>query len=121
MHNEGIAHRDIKPENILIDKTLNIKIADFGLAINKNISRSTDFVGTKVYMAPEIIERKPYDGVKADIFSVGVVLFAIVNAFMPFKNAKLSDKNYKMLVRGQKDKFFTGYEKVTGKQFSKDF
>ena len=72
-------------------------------------------------MAPEIIKEKPYDGTKADIFSVGVVLFALICGVMPFKDARKSDKNYKLLYRGDQDGFFAAFEALAKKRFSVEF
>ena len=62
MNSKGVVNRDIKLENILLDKNMNLKLADFGFATNKNIDRLTTFRGTQSYMAPEIRESKEYDG-----------------------------------------------------------
>lgn len=70
------AHRDIKLENILVDKkTLSLKLADFGFAAQKQVDCLSSYRGTFTYMAPEIKECKTYSGFKADMFSIGVVLF----------------------------------------------
>jgi len=63
MHqNKGVVHRDIKLENVLVDSDLNIKVADLGFATYKNIEALNTYMGTKGYMAPEILGRKTYNG-----------------------------------------------------------
>ena len=56
-----------------------------------------DYKGSRTYMAPEILERKMYDGRKADIFSLGVILFLTVLAKFPFREAKEEDGFYKLI------------------------
>jgi serine/threonine protein kinase len=91
MNTKNVVHRDIKLENILLDNQMNLKLADFGFATNKNINKLTTFRGTQSYMAPEIRESKEYDGRQTDIFSLGVVLFTIVVGYFPFSKAELTD------------------------------
>ena len=98
LHEKNIAHRDLKPENILLDANLTVKLADFGFATNHNIDALQDFCGTKSYMAPEILERKTYNGLKADIFALGVMLLVLVSGKTPFKKAKMSDINYQLII-----------------------
>jgi serine/threonine-protein kinase Chk2 len=89
-HERNIVHRDIKPENILvIDKELNVKIADFGLAkIIGEESFTTTLCGTPSYVAPEILEqsnRRRYTRA-VDIWSLGVVLYICLCGFPPFSD-----------------------------------
>lgn len=84
MHGSGVVHRDVKLENILIDDDFNIKLADFGFSSYKNINCLDSFVGTRTYLAPEVKANVVYDGRKADVFSAGVVLFALANGIFPF-------------------------------------
>ena len=96
LHNSGICHRDIKLNNILFDgENYNIKISDFGYSSYINDYQNLKYikVGTKYYMAPEISTNLPYDGIKADIFSLGVLLFNLVTCKFGFYEAKINSKN----------------------------
>ena len=91
-HRFNIAHRDLKPENILIDKDKNIKIADFGMAAwqarTKNGLLHT-VCGTPHYIAPEIIMGNEYDGRSSDVWSCGIILFALLAGYLPFDDVDL--------------------------------
>lgn len=78
MQSKNVVHRDLKLENILVDDQLNLKVADFGFATYKKITKLKSYRGTMTYMAPEIKEGKVYDGRQIDMFSTGVILFIIV-------------------------------------------
>jgi len=85
-HGNLIVHRDIKLENILIaDRDLTIKLTDFGLSnfINTNSKHKTA-CGSLEYCAPEIMEGDPYNPIKVDIWSMGVVLYCMVVGMMPW-------------------------------------
>lgn len=78
LHTNGVAHRDIRPECLLFDAIGTLKLGNFGLAHIQapgDSWRSKIFCGTKPYAAPEIMARKEYNPAKADIWSVGAVLF----------------------------------------------
>ncbi|XP_067416154.1 testis-specific serine/threonine-protein kinase 5-like [Emydura macquarii macquarii] len=86
-HNVGIVHRDLKCENILLDERGFIKLTDFGFANHyalKNSLMST-FCGSVAYTAPEILMCKKYNGELADLWSLGVILYAMVTGKLPFK------------------------------------
>ena len=87
IHDKDIAHRDLKLDNMLVDEFLNFKVADFGYANAKASKKLDTEVGTNGYIAPEIREKKPYDGKKADIFSTAVIFYAVVRGNFPFINA----------------------------------
>ena len=74
-HKKGICHRDIKAENIFLDSEFNVKIGDFGFSSFNSILEG-DY-GTRGYKAPEVTNDKEYDGIKADIYSLGVLLLNI--------------------------------------------
>jgi len=118
MHNLRCVHRDLKLENILVDDNLNLKIADFGFACYKSIDNLKSYRGTMTYMAPEIKEGKTYDGTQVDLFSVGVIVFIIVQGIFPFKEARKEEYFYNLLLTGQIETYF---EKVNGTGLSADF
>ncbi|EOA22250.1 hypothetical protein CARUB_v10002839mg [Capsella rubella] len=94
-HSRGVYHRDIKPENLLLDDNDNLKISDFGLSALADCKRQDGLLhttcGTPAYVAPEVINRKGYDGTKADIWSCGVVLFVLLAGYLPFHDSNLME------------------------------
>jgi 5'-AMP-activated protein kinase catalytic alpha subunit len=95
---KGAVHRNLKLENIFVDNNLNIKLFDFGYASINNIDRLKNQRGTLPYMAPEILEqKKAYDGIKADIFSCGVILFILMQGIFPFNQATSADPYYNQI------------------------
>ncbi len=84
MNSEGFSHLDIKADNILLDSLLTAKIGDLGCA-RPNVEGIDSLHGTYQYMSPEIRRRQfPYDGEKADVFSLAIVLFGMVMRNFPF-------------------------------------
>ena len=82
LHKNRIIYRDLKPENILLDKSGHVKLADFGLS--KKITDSTDtFCGTAEYIAPEILRHEKYS-FAVDWWSMGILLYDIINDGTPF-------------------------------------
>jgi serine/threonine protein kinase len=92
-HSRGVYHRDLKPENLLLDEGSNLKISDFGLSTISECKRLDGLLhtscGTPAYVAPEVINRKGYDGAKADIWSCGVILFVLLAGYLPFQDKNL--------------------------------
>lgn len=86
-HSNKIVHRDIKHQNILLDSTNNIKLIDFGFSsFLEEGTPQTTFCGTPAYAAPEILLGKPYDAAKADMWSLGIVLYSMLVGDFPFKS-----------------------------------
>ncbi|KAK9330902.1 kinase-like domain-containing protein [Lipomyces starkeyi] len=84
-HKFNICHRDLKPENLLIDKYHNIKIADFGMAALETSGKMLETsCGSPHYASPEIVAGKTYHGAPSDIWSCGVILFALLTGHLPF-------------------------------------
>lgn len=90
-HRYNICHRDLKPENILLDSRHNVKIADFGMAaLQPSGHWLNTSCGSPHYAAPEIIYGRRYRGDKADIWSCGIILFALLTGYLPFDGGDLS-------------------------------
>lgn len=94
-HANLVVHRDLKPENLLLDNDGNVKINDFGFS---NLIRPgklfSTFCGSPIYAPPEIILEKEYLGPGVDVWSMGVILYALVNGQLPWrlgKNGRIID------------------------------
>jgi serine/threonine-protein kinase len=91
-HKKGVIHRDIKPANIMVQPDGDIKIVDFGVARLKNVSGQTQtgmVIGTFHYISPERLLGKSADG-RADIWSVGIVLYQLLTGNLPFPGEDFS-------------------------------
>ncbi|CAD5121619.1 unnamed protein product [Dimorphilus gyrociliatus] len=88
MHALDIAHRDLKLENLLLNKTWDIIVCDFGFVKDDCKSLSSTFCGSKSYAAPEILLGNPYLPKKADVWALGVILYIFITGQMPFSEAK---------------------------------
>ncbi|ODQ65358.1 Pkinase-domain-containing protein [Nadsonia fulvescens var. elongata DSM 6958] len=101
-HRFNICHRDLKPENLLLDRHKNIKIADFGMAALETGDKMLETsCGSPHYASPEIISGKNYHGAPSDIWSCGIILFALLTGHLPFDD----DNIRKLLLKVQTGKF----------------
>lgn len=108
IHSRGVAHLDISPENVLLDHTNTPKIIDFGMA--RPLPAGGVFPacsgrkpGKLGYMAPEIFAGLPFDGRAADVYSLGVMLFAMLVGFPPYAQPCDADKRFEAIYSGHLD------------------
>ena len=89
LHKQGIIHRDLKPENLLLDDKYHIKISDFGLStfFSKNNYLQTA-CGTPSYAPPEMLEGHEYNGEATDVWSCGIILYAMLCGTLPFSESQ---------------------------------
>lgn len=89
-HSHNICHRDLKPENLLLDDKNNIRVADFGMAsLQVEGSMLETSCGSPHYACPEVIRGEKYDGRRADVWSCGVILYALLVGALPFDDDNL--------------------------------
>jgi predicted Ser/Thr protein kinase/lysylphosphatidylglycerol synthetase-like protein (DUF2156 family) len=105
-HEEGLVHRDIKPENLLIDKKGRVKIADFGLAkllrrepLDMTLTLSGMALGTLRYMAPEQMDKPESVDHRADLYSLGVVIYEMLTGETPVGRFELPSQKAQVDVR----------------------
>ena len=105
LHSLGYAHRDLKPENVLLDKEENLKLIDFGLCAkpkNGIESHLQTSCGSPTYAAPELILGRKYLGSEVDIWSMGVLLYALLCGFLPFDDNSIKSL-YRKILSGKYD------------------
>jgi len=100
LHSNGVCHRDLKLENIIIDEKKFIKLIDFGLCgFDTPFNPQDTFCGSHMYASPEILSSKPYNGAKSDMWSLGVVLFALIVRKLPWGDHNLP-QSIKRIING---------------------
>ena len=97
-HSQGIIHRDIKPANIIVTNDLHAKITDFGVAklAVADFTIAGQVLGTPTFMAPEQLSGHPVDG-RADLFSLGIILYILLGGVKPFLGGTLSEVMFKVV------------------------
>jgi len=105
VHGKSCVHRDLKLENILLDKHENVKLVDFGFT--REYQGSTSYLqtwcGTVCYSAPEMLKGEKYAGEKVDVWSLGIILYALLSGELPFDED--DDQATKMLILKEEPKY----------------
>eukprot|EP00826_Nyctotherus_ovalis_P014098 TRINITY_DN13894_c0_g1_i3.p1 TRINITY_DN13894_c0_g1~~TRINITY_DN13894_c0_g1_i3.p1 ORF type:complete len:258 (+),score=43.85 TRINITY_DN13894_c0_g1_i3:110-883(+) len=100
-HKHSIAHRDIKLDNVLLNEYDGVKIIDFGFSTyTHDNKKGRGFCGTPSYMAPEIVLRRPYVDQLADVWALGVLLYALAAGTLPFRGT-CNKELYGKIVEGR--------------------
>lgn len=107
LHRHGYVHRDVKLENVLCDSSrfpvARVRIADFGyvnFVDNFRHACLTSLLGTPVYIAPEIISRKPY-GASVDVYATGIMLYRMISGHYPYDGRDDDDRTLELAVQGR--------------------
>ncbi|XP_061181853.1 maternal embryonic leucine zipper kinase-like isoform X3 [Saccostrea echinata] len=103
IHSQGYAHRDLKPENLLLDEDQNLKLIDFGLCAKPKGGMDSQLFtccGSPAYAAPELVSGREYLGSEADLWSMGILLYALLCGYLPFDDDKIPSL-YKKIQSGK--------------------
>jgi serine/threonine protein kinase len=126
-HANRVVHRDVKPANILITADGKVKITDFGIARldSSNLTQEGQLLGTPNYMAPEQIQGKEVDH-RADLFSLGVVLYEMLTRHKPFQGENLTVVSHRIVydhftpLRDYVRDLPPGVDRILGRALEKD-
>ena len=97
-HKKGVIHRDLKAENVFFVSDSQIKVGDFGFSTHSNGNMLDTFCGSPPYAAPELFADNSYQGELVDIWAMGVILYHMVSASMPFFGETIPQLREKILV-----------------------
>jgi len=116
MHSERFCHRDLSLENILLTADGLVKVIDFGVckrykSANETFRTKGGFIGKTGYCAPEVYNLKEYDGRKADIWSMGVILFVLLTGAPPYQFPLNSDAGFRIIYGGGIEKLLTAWKR----------
>jgi len=108
IHSCGIAHKDLKPENIFVDpSSFRVCVIDFGLSSTIDGRGDKRYCGSPLYMAPEMLQKEPYDPVQSDIWSIGVILYEMLLGNNPWAHAENLEDLIDLLYRIEFPAFLT--------------
>jgi len=125
LHSQGVAHLDLKPDNILLTETGKVKIADFDCCHINGVDAKVTTGGTQNYRAPEVSSFQCENSKAADIYSLGIVMFALRTGMVPYMETGTSKNMIKLLklAAGRSNDFWSEHNKVSMQQntFTKEF
>ena len=120
LHNANICHRDLTIESVLLDDNYNPKIYDLHYCCI-NMYNLVDNLGKINYIAPEVSSEEPYNGIMADIFSLGQILFNLVTGINGFNSARDTDNFYRLIIAQHFDYYWQQIDNFFSFNLSQNF